>query len=112
MVPYILGNRTTVLVMLILFNHHLVTYRVGVGNGCCIFPVVILNDDFLSSFLYVLPIGFEPYVVNSIAVVHQLQGCCAHGGVDGSLHGECYCTYDASPASASQVDPAFAQCSV
>mgnify|MGYP003466446463 CR=1 FL=1 len=48
-----------VLAMLILFNHHLVTYRVGVGNSCCVFPVIVLNDDFLSMFLYVLPIGFE-----------------------------------------------------
>jgi hypothetical protein len=79
--------------MLILFNHHLVTYRVGVGNTCSIFTVVILIDDFLSTFLDVLPtISFEPYVMNSIAVVHQLHGGCAHGGVNSSSHGERYCT--------------------
>lgn len=56
--------------MLMLFNYHLVAYPVGVWRAFSIFSLIVVANDALASCLKVLPIGFEPDIVNRIAIEH------------------------------------------
>ena len=60
----------SIFAILVLLYHDFVSYSVSIGDTFGVFAFIILLNDVLSPLFYVLPIGFETYIVYRIAIKH------------------------------------------
>ena len=93
----------SVLPVLILLNHHRVTYLVGMRSSSRVLSLIILANQALPAFFDELPVSFESYIINRIVIKHQLHWCCTRGGMNCGTHRESHGTKNARPVSTGQV---------
>ena len=73
--------RLSVFATRVVFQHHLISNGVGVGEASSILAFVVLEDKLLLVFLYILPVSLERHVEEGIVSKHELCRCCACGGM-------------------------------
>lgn len=78
-------------------NSYTIADRVGVLFPFAIFALVVLEDSMLLSLLDILPVGFEPNIVDRVASVYQLHCCGTISGVNCRVHSEAHRAKYASP---------------
>ena len=92
-----------ILAMLVLLNHHSIVEFVLMRFTLRVLILVILLNNLLATLFDILPVRFEAYVVNRIAIEHKLGWRSAHGGMYCGTHREAYSTKDSIPLSIREV---------